>query len=214
MKQRITESGSIAFNVIMATLLVAICVLSYMLITGRGGRNTTRTIGLDAPAANSQHTTAPATETVDTEDFNDGLGRPNATTTYPLDEFGAGVGMRAVFFADINRDGTPDRITRTEINSGTAHASTRYTIEIATDNGYTDITPQGFDTAEGADCALRKIRITLAPRFQVVRISRPMGATWDAPTTPVKEVFSLSNNQIVRTGAVELPATCDVAELF
>lgn len=218
MKYQNTENGSVIFNVVMAILLVAIGVLAYMLITERGNQKTVRTIGTENPTATER---APAkakdisvTSDAADDEFNDGLGRASTRTTYPLDEFGAGVGSRDIFIADINNDGNPDRITRITVNSGTAHASTQYTIEIATDSGYTDITPPEFNTIEGADCALRKIRINLSPRFQAVRISRPMGDTWDTPTVPVKEVFSLSHNQIIRTGAIELPETCDVAELF
>lgn len=218
MKHQNTENGSVIFNVVMATLLVAIGVLTYMLITGHGNQKTVHTIGTENPTAtvgdpDQAKDITIASDAADDE-FNDGLGRASTRTIYQLDEFGAGVGARDIFIADINNDGNPDRITRTTINSGTAHTSTQYTIEIAADDGYRDITPPEFNTIESADCALRKIRIKLTPRFQVIRISRPMGDTWDTPTVPVKEVFSLSNNQIIRTGAVELPAICDVAELF
>ena len=223
MKQHNPENGSVLFNAVMITLLVAIGVLSYMLITDRKQNTDVTVIGNASPTAlaintddqpNRAQEVAKSDSDAADHAFNDGMGTPDSRTTYPTDDFGEGVSARDVFWSDINNDGTPDRITRTTISSGTAHGAVQYKIEIVSDGKFIDITPPDFNTVEGADCALRKLRITLTPRFHAVRISRPLGETWDAPTVPVKEIFSVQNNRIVRTGKVKMAPVCDVSTLF
>ena len=119
-----------------------------------------------------------------------------------------------MFRRDINNDGRPDRITRRRVENGTAHFTYEYTIELNIDDEFVDITPDGFNTVEGAQCALGKLRFVFTPAFQVIKISRPWNETWTTPTPAKKDTFSIIQNQIHHIDSAAMPTVCDVAELF
>lgn len=146
--------------------------------------------------------------------FSDGLGTPDASTTYPLDEFGAGVARRDIFMRDINNDGHADRITRTRVENGTDHYYDDYKIELYTGNAYRDITPDNMRTIESADCALRRFQFVFRPTWRIIEISRPWRDTWITPTMATRSTYRLVNGQIRRGISEPVKEICNVADLF
>lgn len=209
------QRGSITFNILLVLLLAVIAGLAYMLISTTGPRNG-RTRGTNTPTHNipTDNTINTNTNTTYNGEFNDGLGRAISTTEYPLDDIGAGLARVDVFKHDINNDGLPDRITRSRTETGTAHFVYEYKIELNTGNGFTDITPDNFNTVEGAQCALQKLRFKFIPTFQVIKISRPWQDTWTTPTLATQDIFDIKNNRIQHSASKKLKSVCDVAELF
>lgn len=201
------QSGNILFNVLLVMLIVTIGVLAYMLINKRD-ETTGRTMTVVSPNAPT------ATVATDDDEFNDGLRNPDTVTRGTLDEFGAGIAETAVFNRDINDDGRPDRITRRRVENGTDHFYYDYKIELNTKNGYTDITPNGFRTTEGADCALQKLRFVFKPDFRVIKISRDWEQSWDTPTPATRTEYTITGNQFHNIASTPVGTICNVADLF
>lgn len=207
------EYGSIAFNVTMIMLLVMIGILTYLLI-GNHSYNAGRNIGTDSVQIEDKRQRIPSIHKTDADEFHDGLGQPNATTEYPLDDVGAGLVQVDTFRYDINNDGRMDRIIRSRIENGTSHFSYEYTIKLNTVNGFIDITPPDFNTIEGAECALQKIKFSFTPTFRAIKISRPWHDTWTTPTAATIDVYGIDNNAIDLIDTSPMPIVCDVSELF
>lgn len=208
------QRGSIAVNIILILLLAVIAVLIY-LMAGNDGTRHGRTIGTQTPMheiPRRANISAPGTSA--NGSFDDGLGRATTSTEYPLDDFGAGLARVDVFRHDINNDGLADRITRSRHENGTDHFTYEYKIELNTGNGYKDITPEGFTTVEGAQCALQKLRFVFTPGFGVIKISRPWQDTWITPTIATRDTFSIIKDNIHKIESQTLTSVCDVAELF
>ena len=155
-----------------------------------------------------------ATDVATDSGFSDGLGVPDKIIPGTLDEFGAGVASVEQFYRDINNDGVKDQITRTHIATGNAHDYAEYKIELNTDGKMVDITPHGFRTTHGADCALRLIRFHYVPTFGATIISRPFVETWDTPSMASRTTYSLDGEKITDGQPENLSAVCDVAQLF
>lgn len=205
-----TQRGSIGFNIMFAIMLVAIGVMLYILL---GGKNpfVTSTNTVVSPATIVDETT-PSRDA--NGEFNDGLGAADAATAGELDEYGAGIAVIDVFNRDINSDGRIDRITRTRVENGTDHFYYEYKLELNTQNGYMDITPDGFRTTEGAECALRKLRFIFRPAFRVDIISREWTDTWITPTMATKTTYAFRHGELNASDATQMRVVCDVADLF
>lgn len=145
---------------------------------------------------------------------HDGLGRADATTRYPLDEFGAGIASRDVFMRDINGDGIADRITRTRVENGTDHYYDDYKLELRVGDSWQDITPADFRTIESAECALQRFVFVFDPTFQVIKISRPWRDSWTTPTMATRTVYRLGGAHLRAGEAKPLKEICNVADLF
>ncbi len=205
-----TQRGSIGFNIMFAIMLVAIGVMLYILL---GGKNpfVTSTNTVVSPTAIVDDT-APSRDA--NGEFNDGLGVADAATAGELDEYGAGIASIDVFNRDINSDGRIDRITRTRVENGTDHFYYEYKLELNTKNGYMDITPDGFRTTEGAECALRKLRFVFRPVFKIDIISREWADTWLTPTMATKTTYTFQHGELNASDAQQMRVVCDVADLF
>ena len=107
-----------------------------------------------------------------------------------------------------------DKITRTHVATGNDHDYDEYKIELNNNGALVNITPRGFRTTRGADCALRLIRFDFAPNFHVTIISRPFQDTWDTPSVATKTVYDLDGNVIVAGQSSNLSSVCDVTTLF
>jgi len=153
---------------------------------------------------------------IDTIDgFSDGLTNPDSIIKYDLNEFDTGVAEKSIYYADINNDGTKDKITRTFIETGNAHAYYEYKIELKIGDKYVDVTPKNFRTTNGASCDLQQIKFSFKPKFKVTIISRAMGDLWNTPTMAYKQTFTLSSdNKIQASNKTKLRSICDVKELF
>ncbi|MBQ7185972.1 MAG: hypothetical protein IJR92_04165 [Alphaproteobacteria bacterium] len=147
-------------------------------------------------------------------EFSDGLQNPDSVKRFEPDEFGAGTVEIAEYVVDINNDGKPDKITRTRQNSESAHFTYIYKIQMDIDGNLVDVTPNGFQTIEGAECAIQKLKFSFRPDFSVTVISRPLGETWDTPTMSIKTVYTLWGNRIHAASRTEDKIICDVSELF
>ncbi len=189
-------------KVILAVALVAILGLVYVLLRGDGIKigSTGGVEGVPMRDANGE--------------FIDGLVSPSATRHGVLDDFGAGTAVTDTFVRDLDGDGHEDRITRRRIENGTDHFYYEYKIEINNGNGFTDITPGTLRTTEGAECALTKLRFEFAPRFQIIKISRPWRDSWVTPSMAQKIVYTLHDGRFQSSAPETLRAVCDVGELF
>lgn len=207
------QSGNIALNILLIVVLVVIAVLIYILAGGKIPK-IGDTVGVSSP--DTQIITEPQNipTSVQSDGFSDGLGTPQESSKFPLDEFGAGIAERDIFMYDINNDGRPDRITRTRNENGTPHFYYEYTIELNTNNGFINITPDGFRTTEGAECALQKLQFSFTPDFRITKISRNWRDSWDTPSPAVRTTYKIKNNAIIQTDMTNMPAVCDVRELF
>ncbi len=192
----------------LTILLVILCVVIVALIYFLGGGTSNRigkTHGTDTPANVS---------TTPDDGGVDGLGTADEIQTFPLDEFGAGISKTEIFNRDINGDGQMDKITRTHHENGTAHSYDEYKIELNNNGKMVDITPDGFRTVIGTECALQQLHFTLRPDFGVVKISRPWDTSWTTPTMAVKTIYNISDNKLNVTESHDMRVVCDVAELF
>ncbi|MBR4859745.1 MAG: hypothetical protein IKV10_00420, partial [Alphaproteobacteria bacterium] len=142
-------------NILLALIIAAVCILLFILTKGDFNKSDT-TVAQYSPTITRRPAINVPTDVSDK--FSDGLGTPDKITRGTLDEFGAGIESIAEFNRDINNDGKTDRITRTHIATGNAHDYDEYKIELNKNGKTQDITPQGFRTTRGADCALRLIQ--------------------------------------------------------
>ncbi|MCL2748575.1 MAG: hypothetical protein FWE50_00685 [Alphaproteobacteria bacterium] len=147
-------------------------------------------------------------------EFNDGLGNPDNIQRFELDEDGTGLASIETFNVDINGDGIKDKITKSRFENGTAHFHYDYKIELNLDGQFTDITPAGFRTVEGADCSLQKLRFSFYPDFQVIKISRDWEDTWVTPTMATKTIYRLKDNKLEIASTSALKKICNVSDLF
>lgn len=205
------QSGNIALNIMLIVMFVIIAVLIYIL-AGGPLPSVGRVGGVQSPtmSATSQITTGVAAS----GEFTDGLTNPDFSEQYQLDEFGAGVAARDIFDRDVDGDGRRDRITRTRNENGTSHAYYQYKIELNRGGEFVDITPSGFRTVEGAECALQKLQFVFRPEFRAIKISRDWDTSWDTPTMATRTVYAFNNGQLVEIESTPLKIICDVTDLF
>ena len=204
-----SQRGGITTNVLLILVLAAACAGMFMLFRG-DFKQSGKTVALDSPTISQRIPTPKAT----TGEYSDGLGKPDAITHGTLDEFGAGIESVAEFNRDINNDGKMDRITRTHVATGNAHDYDEYKIELNNNGTMANITPKGFRTTHGADCALRLIQFHFEPTFGATVISRPFVDTWDTPSVATKTEYYLENNKLNNRAATKLSSVCDVSDLF
>ncbi|MBQ8368196.1 MAG: hypothetical protein IJX43_04035 [Alphaproteobacteria bacterium] len=201
-----SERGSVVLNVLLVIMLGLIVGLGYLLWI-KNSQPETRAHGTASPQVAVRNNIS--------GEFTDGLGRANDTTQNPLDETGAGIATIEVFSVDINDDKIIDRITRTHNENGTAHAWDEYKIELGRGGGaWRDITPDGFRTTQGAECALQKLQFVFQPKFRVIKISRPWIQSWDSPSMAKRTEYIMQDNKLVAQDSVDVGAVCDVSELF
>lgn len=205
-----SQRGGITTNVLLILIFASACALFFMKFRG-DFKNSGTTTTMDSPTISQR---VQAKKTAPVGEFTDGLGTPDTITHGTLDEFGAGIESIAEFNRDINNDGQSDRITRTHVATGNAHDYDEYAIELNNNGAMHNITPKGFRTTHGADCALRLIQFHFAPTFGVTIISRPFVDTWDTPSMATKTEYYLENNKLVNSPATKLSNICDVRDLF
>ena len=190
-----------------------------------------RGINLGLASEQNNETTAP--ENLQPE-FDDGLGTPTSVENFDFDENEPeSLVSVETFEYDINGDALPDQIIRSRYENGTAHWHYEYQVNLNLGLTYTDITPDGFRTIEGADCSLQKLRFVFnsppagestalpsvggkkIPYFQVIKIGRIWDETWDTATPATKTVYELNDDdELSATSTQNLPTVCDVRELF
>lgn len=156
----------------------------------------------------------PTVKPVVKKGFSDGLPAPDSTITYKPDEFGMGPSVKYIYYIDINKDGTPDKITKTFVETGNAHSYYEYTIEVKTGDKYIDITPDNFTTINGEPCDLQQIQFSFIPQFRAKLVYRELGDSWLEPTVAKQKTFVLKNNNWKTYAETELRPVCDVKELF
>lgn len=205
------KTTSPARTILVIIILVIIGVLMYMLATQDRPQSANTNIAVKSPINIPEKNTDIA---IDFDSFNDGLHNPNSAQENSPDEYGVGITSVRVYMHDLNRDGRMDRITRTHIENGTSHFTNTYKIEIATADGFIDITPPDMQTVESADCALQKLRFSFAPIFSIEKIGREMGDDYTTPTMAYRYVYRLENNQMVEISKTPMREICDVSELF
>ncbi len=206
-----SQRGATGLTVLLVIMLVVIGVLGYMLIAGKTPQ-IHRTNNVESPTINATNTTNQPAPTNKTE--SDGLINPDYSEQYELNEFGAGVARMDAFNRDINHDGRPDRIIRTRHENGTDHYYDQYQIAINNNGTYIDITPDGFRTTQGAECALQKLQFAFRPDFRVVKISRPWQESWTTPTMATETVYTIVKNKLQPISTRQLKVVCDVSDLF
>lgn len=192
-------------NIIFISSILILCVLAFVLFKISPTNNKTHY---------SQQPETIYENTDNLAEFSDGLVNPDSVTEYELDEFNMGLASKSIYYADINRDGANDRITKNFISTGNAHSYYAYKIELNHNGKYIDITPDGFQTINGAMCDLQQIQFKFKPSFKIIMIYRQLGDTWNDATLAEKKVFTLKNNTLVSTGTVKMRPVCDVKELF
>ncbi len=208
--KRSNQSGSMVLNILLIIMFIIIGVLIYILAGGpipKFGNVT----GVQSP---QMPTGSDAALIQNPRVFSDGLENPDFSEQYQLDEFGAGVSERDIFDRDIDGDGRRDRITRTRHENGTPHFYYEYKIELNKNGEFIDITPDGFRTTEGAECALQKLQFVFQPTFQVIKISRDWSESWDTPTMANRTVYEINNGQMPPGATTPLKVVCNVADLF
>jgi len=203
-----SRTGSTVFLFVM--ILIVVGLLAFLLLT-RFNQKDKSDIVVDSTPEYIQPT---ASTPGRVGEFSDGLRNPNTLKKYTLDDMGTGISSTEVFNIDINGDNRPDRITRDKHENGTPHFYYEYKIELNTVNGFINITPDGFRTTEGADCALQKIQFVFAPSFSVIKISRDWNESWTTPTIATRAIYKLENNKLNRIENKQLQPVCDVADLF
>lgn len=198
-------------NIFVVIILVIIGVLMYILATQDTPQSANTNIAVTSPVNIPDNN---ADIAIDFDNFNDGLRTPSNAQENAPDEYGVGITSVRVYTHDLNRDGRMDRITRTHIENGTSHFTNTYKIEIATSDGFIDITPPDMQTIESADCALQKLRFSFSPMFSIEKIGREMGDDYTTPTMAYRSVYRLENNKIVEISRLPVREICDVSELF
>lgn len=203
------ESGSITFSILMILMLLVIAFLVYILMGGELPKKT-KTIGVTSPSQNLYEDKSD----ISGGEFSDGLINPSFSEKYSLDEFGVGIASKEIFDYDINDDGKNDRITKTKHENGTDHFWYEYKIEVNQNGNFIDVTPSGFRTTEGADCALQKLKFIFKPDFRVIKISRKWEESWVKPTMAKKTTYAFSGKNLQEIESENLKEICDVSELF
>lgn len=203
------QRGGIMMNLALIFVFVIIGALMMTLVKDKN-KNTGKTIGIASPSITQKQTEKTTKNAV----FTDNLGTPDKITRGTLDEFGAGIESVSEFNRDINQDGKMDRITRTHVATGNDHDYDEYKIELNTNGSMVNITPKGFRTTHGADCALRLIQFHFEPTFGATIISRPFVDTWDTPSVATKTLYKINGNQIIHDNTNQLSSVCDVSSLF
>lgn len=203
-----SEYGGIKLNILMIVLMGALIAVGYFLWNQKS-KNIGANLGMGSP----QIQRAQINKNINTP-FTDGLGQAMSSTKYEPDETGAGITSNEIFQVDINKDGTPDRITRTHHESGTAHFWDEYKIELNQGGKFKNITPSGFRTTVGAECALQQLQFVFAPQFYVIKISRPWRDSWDTPSMATRTIYTFKDNKLVAGQPEQLKSVCDVTELF
>ena len=201
------QSGNILFNILLIIMFAIIAVLIYILAGGPVPK-IIRSGGVQSPNIQMP------INTNNTGEFSDGLINPDSAEKYQLDEYGAGISERDIFNRDINGDGRMDRITRTRNENGTSHFYYQYKIELNENGKFVDITPDGFRTTEGAECALQKLLFIFNPDFQVIKISRNWDTSWDTPTMATRTMYTFNNGKIISHTPQQMKIVCDVSDLF
>lgn len=211
-----TQSGTNVLRTILTIILMAvIAILVYILSQKNMQHPDASNIGIASPITTSQIAPEPQADiTSDFDSFNDGLSKPKTETKTEPDDFGVGVTNVRTYNRDLNNDGYLDKITRTHFENGTSHFTNEYKIELATNNGYIDITPENLKTVESADCALQKLRFYFAPVFMIEKIGRNIGETYLTPTMAYKTIYKMIDNQLVEVSHTPVTEICDVSELF
>lgn len=196
-------------------LLVVIGILIYVLTRPAPYSAQDFSRGVGSPiVADKTARTPQADITADFDKFDDGLSHPSAETQNAPDDFGVGVTNVRVYRRDINNDGVPDRITRTHTENGTSHFTNEYKIELASDGGWVDITPDNFKTLEGADCAIQKLRFYFDPAFTVEIIGRNIANDYITPTMAYRTVYQMTDNRLIKISRTPIAEVCDVSGLF
>ncbi|MDR1361576.1 MAG: hypothetical protein LBJ18_04755 [Rickettsiales bacterium] len=200
-------------NIILIIIIIAIGVLAYIFLAKPGKEKSEPAAAVSAPEY------VPSGARLHSADsgnyaFDDGLKNPDSVRKYSLDEFGEGISSSEIFKADINGDGIPDRITREFFATGNAHSYYEYKIELNLGGQYKDITPENFRTAEGADCALQKLKFVFKPDFMVVKISREWEESWTTPTPASRIIYELKDNRLQAGAPQRLSKICNVSDLF
>lgn len=201
------QSGNILFNILLIIMFAIIAVLIYILAGGPVPK-IIRSGGVQSPNIQIP------INTNNTGEFSDGLINPDSAEKYQLDEYGAGISERDIFNRDINGDGRMDRITRTRNENGTSHFYYQYKIELNENGKFVDITPDGFRTTEGAECALQKLQFIFNPDFQVIKISRNWDTSWDTPTMATRTMYTFNNGKMISHAPQQMKIVCDVSDLF
>ncbi|MCR4917636.1 MAG: hypothetical protein K5912_01685 [Alphaproteobacteria bacterium] len=147
--------------------------------------------------------------------FVDGLTNPETVTVFEPDiSTGGGIVEIAMYSIDINNDGVPDTITRTRENIPPVNVKYTYKIELNSGEQRVNVTPDGFQTVLGANCAVKKLMFSFEPDFSVTVIERPLGKTWDTPTKTTETVYTLWGNRMHIATQKQDKIICDVADLF
>ena len=225
-----SELGRISNNTLAILLMIIMGALFYALITFDAEKNSEQIKFNKKNQTQIIHKTYFNQETKKTEDqkqqinkqepikikenFQDGLGHTNTVQYFELNEFGAGIAAKAFFMHDINKDGKPDRITRTRHETGTANFSNEYAIELNQNGQFIDITPEKLNTVEGIECARTKFLFKFKPRFELIKISRQSASQPDMSSTAIMTRYVFANNQIVPIETKDMGQVCDVRELF
>lgn len=204
------ESGNITFNILLIIMFIIIAVLIYILAGGKIPKFTKNNTGVQSPEMPIVQPSAMQ----QSAGFSDGLTKPDFSEQYPLNEFGEGISERDIFDIDVNGDGQRDRITRTRNDNGTSHFYYQYKIELNENGKFVDITPDGFRTTEGAECALQKLQFVFNPDFQVIKISRNWDTSWDTPTMATRTMYTFNNGEMISHTPQQMKIVCDVSDLF
>lgn len=203
-----SQCGGIKLNLLLIVLLGALIALGYILWKQKS-EYTGANFGTGSPQIHRK----PIQENINTP-FTDGLKQPFSEQNQEPDETGAGVTNIKIFKADINNDGLSDRITKTHHESGTAHFWDEYKIELNQNGKFRNITPNGFRTTVGAECALQQLQFVFTPQFHVIKISRPWRDSWDTPSMATRTIYTIKDNKMVAGQPEQLEPVCDVTELF
>lgn len=203
-----SQCGGIKLNMLLIVLMGALIAMGYILWNQRS-ENTGENFGAGSPQIQRN----PKQRNIKTP-FTDGLKQAISEQKQAPDETGAGVTSIKIFQTDINNDGISDRITKTHHESGTAHFWDEYKIELNQNGKYKNITPNGFRTTVGAECALQQLQFVFSPRFQVIKISRPWRDSWDSPSMATRTIYTIKDNKLVAGKPEQLQSVCDVTELF
>ncbi len=205
------QSGNIALNILLIVMFIIIAGLIYILAGGEIPKFSQKPSGVASPNMPAQQVKS----TQSNDSFSDGLINPSFSEKYELDDFGEGISEKEIFDVDINRDGKQDRITRTRNENGTSHFYYQYKIELNQNGTFVDITPDGFRTTEGAECALQKLQFKFTPDFQVIKISRDWETSWDTPTMAKKTTYTFNKGQLIPIESNKsMKVICNVEDLF